>query len=1146
MEETNKCVINVIGPAGSGKSTLINSIINNNSSEGAYNLNPKERFFKNGLLTNWNISEAGFEVNAEIRDFFSINGLLQQKGFAKSYEKEIIIILTGFKLPEYSSEQQQYWLSEINQRVPNSIVIIASYDGKLNDFPRFEQLRSNFNVVRHVFEMSLRSEKEQQILALYVKTIILNEFTNRLEFVKEKIRINILQRDPFLDLGNCYLTSLYEIPQIFECTHLTGLILSNEWGEYKEGKWRKMKSENGGGRNRFRYIPRELQKLSGLRSLIIGGDWNLGSEEHYHWSITDINWIRNLYNLEYLNASNNEIRNFPDTSRLKNLRILHLNNNRISKVPVFKRLEALTEIYISNNDIEDASFLSEAKMLKTVDIHSNKISDITVLKPLIEKLNITNTKWEQNTINIAINPLAVPPIEVINTGKEAVLGYFKDIKLGQPFVNDEVKLILVGNSEVGKTTLAKYLNNEQKLDEEHPPTLWMEETCIQSKYLIDKLGKKCRINLFDFGGHDYYHDTHHLLFGTNCLYLILWDGETNKLNLRTTFQKFDNKEIEVHTQDYPLKYWLDSVKHFSKEIESENFDFEIGKRQEFNSHALVIQNKVKAADEIIHLNNYEIKLDYPFIFEFLNISIIKGRRNLEYFDALFTEMLEQSGLVGAQLPGYYGVIKESISTYNKKPILDIEEFRAYCNTILTNPINIRQTRHLAHYLKQLGIILFYPKGIPADKVFIKKAWVIKNIYLLFAELPLKKGEFNKAYVSTALKGHLEEEQVGPFIDLLIEFKVVFTHPLTNLFIAPLYLPDTPSSKIKLFFDENKIVFRRFIYNGFIHKNVTLSIFQEYGKLVLSETKNDYHNFFYYWKNGLIVKDPFTSELVLIEFFIGDNDGNAFIDIFKLNKLGKSKFTDDLISFIKKINQDYEAEEMVTIDGKNFVSLKILNDNAKNSKLIFTAKCRRDLEREKANIIYYKLKDFAMFLDEGIRKKRVTISYSKKDLMKVQTFVRYLRPLADLELIEQPWYCTLSNPGDEWDVKIQCKFKEADIIFFMISEYFYSTNYIIEKEIKTAIDRYDFDKSVKIVPIILEHYDWERKHPYNLKRFSAMPFQAKPISDFNNEKLAWHTVTAAVRKMIEKDLDPAETDAIAREMQEFYERQVEGKLDRNSQ
>ena len=87
---------------------------------------------------------------------------------------------------------------------------------------------------------------------------------------------------------------------------------------------------------------------------------------------------------------------------------------------------------------------------------------------------------------------------------------------------------------------------------------------------------------------------------------------------------------------------------------------------------------------------------------------------------------------------------------------------------------------------------------------------------------------------------------------------------------------------------------------------------------------------------------------------------------------------------------------------------------------------------------FELKKYTMFIEEGIKKKKVVISYSKKDLVRVHTFVRYLKPLVDLELIEQPWYCTLMNPAEEWDAKIQSRFNDADIIFFMISEYFYST------------------------------------------------------------------------------------------------------------
>ena len=78
--------------------------------------------------------------------------------------------------------------------------------------------------------------------------------------------------------------------------------------------------------------------------------------------------------------------------------------------------------------------------------------------------------------------------------------------------------------------LAKYLNNEIELDKEHHATHWLEEKQLKSKYKIEKIKDKCNINLFDFGGHDYFHDTHHLFFSKNTVYLLLWDKETNNLN----------------------------------------------------------------------------------------------------------------------------------------------------------------------------------------------------------------------------------------------------------------------------------------------------------------------------------------------------------------------------------------------------------------------------------------------------------------------------------------------------------------------------------------------------------------------------------------------------------------------------------------
>lgn len=205
--------------------------------------------------------------------------------------------------------------------------------------------------------------------------------------------------------------------------------------------------------------------------------------------------------------------------------------------------------------------------------------------------------------------------------------------------------------------------------------------------------------------------------------------------------------------------------------------------------------------------------------------------------------------------------------------------------------------------------------------------------------------------------------------------------------------------------------------------------------------------YYYSKDGLIIKDPATEAIVMIKFNIGTENGNAFIDIFNIGYTDNKSFTNNVIQYIKDINKGYETEEMVTVNGTDFVSLDVLAANARNGKLVFTEQRKSDrlkppVEKQK----FFKLKDYNAYITDEIKKKKVVISYSKKDLEHVQTLRRYLQPLVENDLIEQSWYCTYMYPAEEWDARIKEKFDHADIVFFMISEHFYATQYIVEKEI----------------------------------------------------------------------------------------------------
>ncbi|MES2592200.1 MAG: COR domain-containing protein [Bacteroidota bacterium] len=1139
MREQGKCNLYIVGDRAVGKTTLIRKLAEEK------NLFPgKTRELQ---IVDWIIEEDDKTVIVEIKERAPLGkNSLTYFGKENPEKSVIVIVITP---PKYTRGNvfSNYWQNFINTISPNNIVIVLFNVKNNNKNIDFNSVRAKHPIIREIFYSSDFWKEEFEEFKFFLRQTIINAFTGRLDYVRVLIKNNFITKNKTLDLGNCYLTSLYEVKELFDSIHLEKLILSNEWAAFRNIKWHNIQSKNSGGKNSLGVIPLEINRLSKLKQLIIGGDWNDTNNRWNRWRINDLNPLITLKELEYLNLSNNRIKHVPSIKKIKKLKVLHLNNNEISRIYSFGEFESLEEIYLSNNQLTNVAFLRKLKNVKTIDLHANKIKDITPLKTLIEGLNINNSKWEQDTINIAKNPLETPPIEIVNTSKEAVLSYFKDISAGKPFINKDVKLILVGNSEVGKTTLAKYFNKEIDLEKQHSPTHWLDEKLLKSKHIIGKIKEKCNINLFDFGGHDYFHDTHHLFFGSNTIYILLWDKETNKLNFRTTSQENIKKEfVQVQTQDYPLKYWLDSIKYFIKEKKTENFEFDSNKTDDYNSLVLVVQNKVHNAKDIVHLDNNAIVSDYSFIYEFVNISI-KPKRNLDYLDTLLVDILNKTQIIGANLPGYYGEVKKNIKNYTGNPILTIVQFQNYCNSVLKTALTLKQSEFLADYLKQIGVVLYYPKGNTDDKIYINKKWVIDQIYVVLEGLTEKKGEFDLTYLNNVLGNNLGQDQINSVIQLMIEFKIIFKHPDTDCFIAPLYLPAKPIQSVKLFIDENKWAYRRFIYKGFIQKNVILNFFQEYGKLVLKEDSNAIKELYYYWKDGLIVKDTDSNEIVMVKFHLGDNEGNAFIDVIKINTETKTKFTDKIIHYLKEINENYEIEEMVTLDGKHFVSLDVLNKNAKEGKLIFTERSIRDTIKSEEKMKEFKLQDYKSFLESGIKRKKVVISYSKKDLEKVHTLIRYLKPLEDMDLIEHPWYCTAMNPADEWDIKIQSKFNDADIIIFMVSEYFYSTEYIIEKEIKAAIHKYDngTEKSVKIIPIILEHYEWGRIHPYNLKRFSALPYQGKPISDFNNEKMAWNTITICIRTMIEKDLDPAKIDIISRELQEIYERQVKGKLDLNS-
>jgi internalin A len=185
-------------------------------------------------------------------------------------------------------------------------------------------------------------------------------------------------------------------------------------------------------------------------------------------------------------------------------------------------LTSLTSLYLFGNGIGDDGAQALASLIRLTSLTVPR-NQITQLRPLISL-----PRLEQ--LYVHGNPVAEIHRELLGDQftncLPALTAYYHDLdKGGAP--NDVVKILLVGNGCVGKTTLAYCLAHG------HAPPAPIEERThgivLQRIPLELPGGTRVDARLWDFGGQELYHATHRLFFHGNAIYLLLWAEETDEV-----------------------------------------------------------------------------------------------------------------------------------------------------------------------------------------------------------------------------------------------------------------------------------------------------------------------------------------------------------------------------------------------------------------------------------------------------------------------------------------------------------------------------------------------------------------------------------------------------------------------------------------
>ena len=535
------------------------------------------------------------------------------------------------------------------------------------------------------------------------------------------------------------------------------------------------------------------------------------------------------------------------------LRYLDLSENDLEGLRLPARFSALTYLYVNDNKrLHFVSFYHALPELKTLHLRHCNLDELPEAILGCEKLE---------AVYMYGNPWKNIPSQYIEEDERKsswahVKNYLSSTQRSDDNIpNDEVKMVLLGNSTVGKSSLIRYLD-EGKYDPNHPSTHGIQNLTWKDEALFP-----FKVNVWDFGGQEFYHATHRFFLSDNAVTLLLFEPKTNvQGRLPTDIYLYkDNDEepqlVNLEIEHFHYSYWLDTLAHYCG-------GNQIGKT------TLLVQTKLGKADaELINIPD-PIKNKYDFppqpVFP-VDVSLVdKGdpnaRRSYETFKEKLIKLLDETRKT-YQTNRKWQKIRDHIRKMGSKvPFWNLDTYRSECESILPGiskkdkQTGVSPLDTLSSSLFKTGVILHYPDSKNEklkNTVFINPAWVTDTIYkvLNYDVVEKNQGRFNRARVEEVTRSLDFDLQADTLIGLMESFRLIFREKGTNdRFVAPQYLPaENPEADTKSFKRDLRLYKQHCFslhFPTYLPRSVMTQFICEYGDL--AEDGN------LYWRDGIVL------------------------------------------------------------------------------------------------------------------------------------------------------------------------------------------------------------------------------------------------------------------------------------------------------
>ncbi|MEN9424796.1 MAG: hypothetical protein RL122_2179, partial [Pseudomonadota bacterium] len=628
--------------------------------------------------------------------------------------------------------------------------------------------------------------------------------------------------------------------------------------------------------------------------------------------------------------------------------------------------------------------------------------------------------------------------------------YWQDLANGSE-KQQQLKIQLVGNGRVGKTTLAYALEHKHAPREPFKSTHGIVIKEIQQA--LDGADEPVTLQLWDFGGQEIYHATHRLFLSDDCLYLLLWAEET-----------------EEHPDEtrHPVSYWLELIHDLAP-----------------NSQVIIVKNQIDQSNKL-PLEPLDLAADVPSyeqIREFVKISALKYQ-GMYMLEGAIREVLQDSKLqVCLELPTSWLQVQRELKQLDQNTI-PFAHFKQLCIKA-----GINHAEWFAGYLHNTGV-LFYQKGAFQDQIILNQDWAIKAVYRVFDP------QDQRSFIEDDLKGRfkvrhakivwpdVDEADWEIYLDFMRNCGICYepnhrydTPFAERTFIIPALLPkDSPTRSA---WHKNATDWQLDIEYPFLHRSIIERIILRLGETYQGEP----------WRTGIFCNTEYGQVLLECEY------------------RDKQQSTQGQLSFHLRGNQlaplVYALRKLVSEISPHRRYQEFLQQGKTNRAALPEFKAAEENFSSRLDPI------------EPTKTLKLFISYSRVDRDHKLTLEKHLRLIKEAlkhQVKLDIWSDHLMDAGEGVNDQILPELRSADLILLLVSPDFLDPErYSCRVELPIALERYE-KEGIPVAPVIIRHTHWQARLGHLTVPTIE---NADPLEDWPSADKFWGSVQNGIHAKIEK-------------------------------